>query len=69
MTTHHHVPSEDEVLTLDRLIECAHDTECGCAERGVELHPAPHPLPHEHVDVVIEESTVHLIDGFSEYGD
>ncbi len=69
MTTHHHVPSEDDVLTIDRLIECAHEAECDCAEHGVELHPPAHRLPHEHVDVVIEESTVHLIDGYPDYGD
>ncbi len=66
MTTHHHVPSEDDVATLDRLIACAHDTECACAEHGVELHPLATPPRHDHVDVVIDESVAHLADG---YGD
>ncbi len=66
MTTHHHVPSEDEVDTLDALITRAHDAECGCAECGTELHPPVAPLRHDHVDVVIDESAAHLADG---YGD
>ncbi len=69
MTAHQHVPSEDEVTTLDQLIECAHDAECGCAEHGVDLHPCGHPLRHDHVDVVIDESAVHLLDGYPDYGD
>ncbi len=70
MTLHHHVPSDDEPEALDDLL-----CDCLILRAECELHaialdqPALPALPDGPKAVAISESTVHLIDGYSDYGD
>ena len=71
MTLHHHVPSDDEPEALDDLLCDCLVLRAECELHAIELdQPA---LPAGHPDapkaVAISESTVHLIDGYSDYGD
>ena len=71
MTLHHHVPADDEPEALDDLL-----CDCLILRAECELHaialdppalPAGHPVAQK--ALAISESTVHLIDGYSDYGD
>jgi len=71
MTLHHHVPSDDEAEALDDLLCDCLVLRAECELHAIELDQLPLPAGHPVAPkaVAISESTVHLIDGYSDYGD
>ena len=67
-TSHDDVPYADPEPLSDLIEECR-CVESECAAHGVNLHPAHHQTHGPHVEAtVIDDSTQHIVDGFSDYG-
>jgi len=69
VTSHPHVPSDDDATSPEQLI-----ADCGCLRRectcsGVSLNAPVHRVPRHRYEVHITAELRHLTDGISEYGD
>lgn len=69
MNRHDEVPYADPEPFAEIIEECR-CVEGECAAHGVGLHPGHHqPVAAPAGPVVIGDSTRHLVDGYSDYGD
>lgn len=73
MTRPDNVPYADPE-PLSELVEECRCVEAECAAHGVDLHPEHHHPEHHHdaaprpAPVEIDETTLHLLDGYPDYG-
>jgi hypothetical protein len=68
---HHHVPADDEPEALDDLLCDCSILRAECELHAIALDPPAVPAvrPAAPRALAISESTVHLLDGYPEYGD
>lgn len=69
MTSHPHVPSDDDATSVEQLI-----ADCGCLQRacacnGIALNAPVHPVSRHRYEIHITDDVRHQTDGISDYGD